>query len=93
MSSLRPRLLALPRSASGETSEPERACPPSARLSASKAAPRCATLKPAIAESHAEKSSAFIESVLNPDPTLNQINSYRYKSQEFRSGIPVQYIA
>jgi hypothetical protein len=44
-------------------------------LSASKASPRCAALKPAIADSHPENSSAFIESVLNPDPTLNQINS------------------
>src|ERR1700719_3277079 len=68
-----PRRLARP--ASGETSEPERPSPPSALLSASNASPRCAPLKPAIAESHAENSSAFIESVLNPDPTLNQINS------------------
>jgi hypothetical protein len=44
-------------------------------LSASKAAPRCAALKPAIAQSHPEKSSAFIESVLNPHPRLNYTNT------------------
>src|SRR5271167_247910 len=55
--------------------EPERASWPSARLSASKAAPRCAALKPAIAQSHPEKSSAFIESVPNPDPRLNHTNT------------------
>ena len=68
----------LARSASGEAPEPERASPPRPAFdSASKAvSPRCAALKPAIAESHAEKSSAFIEfSSSIPTDSLNQINS------------------
>ena len=43
--------------------------------SACNASPRCSALNPAIAESHAEKSSAFIESIPAIRPNLTQTNS------------------
>jgi hypothetical protein len=48
---------------------------PFAASSACNASRRCTALNPAIAKSHPEKSSAFIESIPTIRPSLTQINS------------------
>src|SRR5271170_7368305 len=65
-SSRRPRFAPCSGEASARSLDAQLASTPFALVSACKASPRCSALKPAIADSQAEKSPALIESPLDP---------------------------